>query len=1820
MSNLESQMEKNGLEVAVIGMAGRFPGANNIDEFWRNLELGKEFITFLSDQELESAGIENDLLNNPAYVKSCGSILEDNEYFDAAFFGYTPGEAQIMDPQMRILHECVWTALENAGYNPDSYEGLIGFYAGASSNFNWNALAMISGKSSEIGAWAAFQCIDREFLCTRVSHRNNLKGPAVVVQSACSTSLLAIHLACQAILNGECDIAMAGGVSVVNYQPKGYVYQEGMILSPDGHCRAFDAKAQGTIPGSGVGIVVLKSLDEALEDRDYIHAVVKGTAVNNDGSKKVNYYAPARQGETRVIRAAFQAAEVEPESIGYVETHGTGTPLGDSIEIEALKQAFITRKRGFCAVGSVKSNIGHLDAAAGVTGFIKTVLALEHKRIPPNLHFQTPNPKIDFENSPFYVNTTLKEWQKDKYPLRAGVSAFGIGGTNAHVILEESPQEISPIAPSKSRQYQLMFLSAKTPSSLDKAVVNLLDFLKKNLTNPDLNLADAAYTLQVGRKFFENRCMLICSTLNEAVKLLTARNLSTGFCKDENRPVVFMFPGQGAHYVNMGLELYREEPVFREEMDRCFEILKPLIGFDIKEILYPRDSVSEVSRASSYDSTPLLCTVDSPIDRGTSCSRKRVEVSTINQTEIAQPLIFVFEYALAQLLMKWGIKPDAMIGHSIGEYTAACLSSVFSLEDALALLVLRGKLMQRMQPGIMLSALLPEKELKSLLEQSKLAELSVAAVNSPSHCVVSGHRHTVDALAEILREKGYETRYLHTSHAFHSQMMDPILDAFEKKVKEIELKIPKIPYISNVTGKWINADEVVDPGYWTKHLRYTVRFADGIEELLKKENSVFIEVGPGKTLSTFVRQYKNKTERIGISVIDLVRPPQGDTTDHYFLLNKIGQLWLQGVIIDWSEFYSDEKRHHLPLPTYPFEKKRFWFETNIFRMLDENLVNRSLPTRKNDAVECFFLSQWIRSELPVMSDSEILQSNEPLLVFPDESPLGRYLVERLKEYNDKLKVIVARSGKGFQVINEVEYTVNPYENNDYDKLFKQLIATGNIPTKIIHLWGATEDGKCNTTLEEMYRIQNSGLFSLVKIARAIEDNGISGKIQFEVVTSSLQEVAGDEKISPIKAAISGLVKSNFLQYPNISCRWLDIKVPVESRRDLENIITKLIREFSNIFQKQVVAYRGSYRWEQTFTSVKLNRIHQKFKRLEEAGVYLITGGLGDLGFALAESLAQIFKARLILVDSLNFPERKVWDEYLQSDDKDKELQAKILKIKEWENRGAKVYVHNADISDHQQMKGIIAQADECLGRTKGIIYAHTHTLTSGGDIETINVNNKTSEEIIGRFLNSNVKGPLILDEILKDHELDFVVFFSSESNNYNAHHEFFKAFSYQKQKQGSYAVTIACNDGIKPGPSERDKWKTAVFEVFNRIIANDFYWIMVSTFDLIKIMGLADYLVEVETEPNSMNDGENARILQRRPGLTTPYVPPANKIEQILANIWREFFGIEIIGVDDDFFDLGGDSLKASIVMFKISNILEVKFPLAEFLKKPTIKSLALLLEDKLGGKWQQNQVSKVSRREQEKKIKDQLESYIKGPVRLLNQLKTKKLFCFPSAIPIGLGYWYLSSIITDYSFFSFGFIEDVERLEKYADIITNLQKEGSYILLTYSAGGILTFEVARALQDRGFEVSSIILIDSFFTGNGTIAENREENSIPYEEIEKYLKNLGVDFLKDKVIEKTKKYAEYWKNPITLEVVNANVHLILSEENRETEKSRCWNKFTTKVPFIYQGFGDHSSMFNPVIIEKNAEIIRKILKNIESRSQDRVERIVRETRTLCRYT
>lgn len=868
--------------IAIIGMAGKFPGAKNTDELWQILEQGKETTRFFTKAELDSS-IPDELKNDPLYVAARG-VIEDADKFDAAFFNMNPKVAELMDPQQRVMLETAWAALENAGYAADKYQGMIGVFTGMGNNTYFTHNVLSDKEAIErVGSFLVMTANEKDYIATRIAHELNLKGPALSIHTACSTSLVAVASAFESLLNNKCDMALAGGVTITSPVNSGHLYNEGGMFSSDGHTRPFDARATGTVFSDGCAVVVLKRYSDAIRDGDTIHAVIRGAALNNDGAEKASFTAPSVEGQAMVIAMAQAQAGIEPDSITYVEAHGTATPLGDPIEVEALTLAFRgkTDRKQFCALGSVKSNFGHLTPAAGVAGLIKTVLAMKHKKIPATLHFTSPNTAIDFENSPFYVNNKLIDWKTDGVPRRAGISSFGVGGTNVHVIVEEAPeQQPSGIARSK----HLMLLSAKTENAMDEYTSNLKTYLAGH---PEINLADAAYTLQLGRKHFNHRRFMVCS--NHQLEPVLPKNTGSRKLESPASGVVFMFPGQGSQYAGMGQNLYRDEIVFKHAVDQCAGYFEKHLQRDIRQVLFP--SPEKLQEAEKQ----------------------------IKETVYTQSTLFTIGYALAELWMSWGIKPSALIGHSIGEYVAACIAGVMRLEDACFLVAHRGSMMQSMPPGSMLSVRAPYTEIEKLLNP----EISIAAINGPQLCVVAGETKEIEKLQQQLEAKEIVCKMLVTSHAFHSVMMEPVIKPFEEKARSIRLNEPQIPILSTVTAAWMKPEEATNASYWSHQIRKPVRFAEGIQQIWKSQpDCIMLELGPRNTATTMARQQSADPKK-QIAIASL-----GDThlndTEWEYLLAAIGHLWLCGIELNWQNFYALEYRKHVPLPTYPFERKRYW--------------------------------------------------------------------------------------------------------------------------------------------------------------------------------------------------------------------------------------------------------------------------------------------------------------------------------------------------------------------------------------------------------------------------------------------------------------------------------------------------------------------------------------------------------------------------------------------------------------------------------------------------------------------------------------------------------------------------------------------------------------------------------------------------------------------------------------------------------------------------------------------------------------------------------
>ncbi len=1549
--------------IAIVGMSGRFPGAPTIDHLWQNLRDGKEAVTTFTAEELIAAGVAPAEINHPHYVPA-RPILEDADLFDAAFFGYNPREAELTDPQHRLFLECAWEALEVAGYEPKSYPGLVGVYGGMGLSFYLLGMARDPEFLRTLGAYeSSYQLAvgnDKDSLTTAVSYKLNLKGPSFSVQTFCSTSLVAVHLACQSLLAGECDMALAGGVSVRVPVKSGYLAAEGGMESPDGHCRTFDARAAGTMFGDGVGVVLLKRLEDALEDGDTIYACIKGSAVNNDGSLKVGYAAPSVEGQAEVITTALEKAGVTADTIDYIEAHGTATPLGDPIEVAALTRAFrrTTQTTGYCAIGSIKSNIGHVDRAAGISGLIKTALALHHEQIPPTLHFESPNPAIDFASSPFFVNTRLLPWQRNGHPRRAGVSSLGMGGTNVHVVLEEAPIA-GPTAP--ARPHHLLLLSARSETALAHMTANLAAWLCQN---PTANLADVAYTLQVGRTRFSYRRAIICQERDELLPLLEkpeTAGVLTHFEEREERPLAFLFPGVGDHYVNMAHDLYQHEREFRETVDWCLAYLAANEGLELAQILYPPDKRPSAAPTNGHkpDLRRLLAR-PSPEN----------SLGRLAETAVAQPAVFVIEYALACLLMNWGIQPGAIIGYSLGEYVAACLAGVLSLEEALTLVARRAKLIQELPRGAMLAISLPAEAVASYIHD----ELSLAAVNGPQMCVVAGSETAVQSLADRLETQGIACRRLPTSHAFHSHMMAPIAADLAALVASFNLQPPRIPYLSNVTGTWITAEQATDPAYWVAHLQQPVQFAGGLAELLRQPNQVLLEMGPGNTLGSLAKLHPDCTPAQHPLILPTL--PHAHTTQpaRPFLLQTLAKLWLAGVTVNWEEFYRAEKRRRLPLPTYPFERQRYWRRVSAPPELSPGVNGVSHapapapsgqspieallaqePPKLADLTQWGYVASWQRTVPPPLPPKgQLAVVGQRWLIFADECGLADRLVTDMRAQQQP--VVVVRSGWQFSYLGRNEYMIRPNQASDYQKLLQALHKQGEMPTKIAHLWSVTA---ANTAVTLTHTLEH-GFYSLLFLAQAWA-NLSSAPCQLAIVSSDMQDVTTAVHLQPAKATVLGPYKVIPQELPHIRCCSIDIPAPIPGSPQAVELASRLLAELVADLPPAVIAWRDDSRWVQRYEPAPIPPADEPAQRLRQAGVYLITGGLGGIGLALAGWLVEQFQAKVVLLGRSPLPPRREWAEIVARQGITNGLGYKIHQVQQLEAMGAEVLVLAADVTDLVQMQTAVSQAYDRFGVIHGVF--HTAGVPPLGLIVRKEVAAATA------VLAPKVQGTLVLHELFKERALDFLLLFSSISAvtgggpgqiDYCAANAFVDAFARRHARQHGLTLAVGWGEwlwdawqagleGFDPGTrayfqARRQRFGISFaegFEMIRRLLAHRLPHVVVSTQDFARVA--AGF--STETISHHQRRQEN-KTRYPRPALGTPYIAPATDLEKQIAAIWSDLLGVETVGVQDNFFELGGNSLIGVDLVTRLRQESGIEtIPLNLLYDAPTISQMAAQLQ-----------------------------------------------------------------------------------------------------------------------------------------------------------------------------------------------------------------------------------------------------------------------------------
>jgi len=1242
--------------IAIIGLAVRVPGAENENEFWQNLVDGKESIRFYTREEQMTMGVGASSLDQPTWV-SAAPVMPHMESFDAELFGMTKREVELTDPHHRTFLELSNTAFEDAGYDPGRFEGAVGVYAGAGHlRYQWLNLRKNRQFWSGAGGQLSVTVSNSpDYVATTASYKLNLRGPSLTVQTACSTAAVALHLACEALRNGECEMALAGGANIELPHGVGYASVEG-FTSPDGHCRPFDAAAEGTLWGSGAGVVLVKRLADAIADGDNVRAVILGNAINNDGASKVGFSAPSVAGQAAVVAQAVASAGIDPRTISYVEAHGTGTAMGDPIEVAALSQVYgaSTGDRQWCGIGSVKGNIGHLSQAAGIVGIAKAVLALEHEMIPPVVHYETPNPTIDFENSPFYVVGSLSALKGNGVPPRVGVSSFGVGGTNTHIVMEQAPPRVAGSRP--PAEAHALQLSAATASALAAMAANLARHLDEN---PDADVGDVAFTLRVGRAERKHRGLVVArDAADAAAALRDPKRLMTGEVTVPGK-VAFLFPGQGAQYVGMGSGLYLAEPAYSAAIDQCMEVL----GAEFRKVYFDPNA-GELLR----------------------------------QTQWTQPALFVVEYALAKLWESWGVRPAAMIGHSIGEYVAATLAGVFTLHDALRLVAVRGRLMQSLPAGSMLAVMLDEADLIPRLPEG----VTVAAVNGPA-CVVAGETAAIKAFAATLEADGVGSRKLQTSHAFHSAMMDPILETFQAEVAKTVRSVPSLPFLSNVTGTWITPQQAVDPAYWASHLRQPVRFAACVASLREVEGPwTFLECGPGRQLSGLVRSQLPRDSAPPVqSLPDMARSEPEVAT----LYAAAGRLWVAGVHLEAERFGPTGAR--VQLPTYPYERVRHWVEPDSAEFQDSANASET-GTGPLAPREWFAVPTW-----RVLRTSERTEALAACTVFVD-GPRGEALAEALRAAGTEVTVV--RHGE--------EYSLEE-----------------PAPTRVVHAC-ALDGEPAGTDLDAAWRAQEVGYFSALALVKAIA--AVSREMHMDLITSETEDAVSGGLRRPEHATLGGISRVAPLEVNGLTVRRID----VGARTEAEEIIAELRRPVQGSTE---VTVRGGRRWGLDFAQVTLD---DDEPALREGGCYVITGGLGGIGIKVAEDLAQRTRGVIVLLTRTDIlPPREEWDDHLARHGMVDRAGRGIAAIRRMERSGATIVVMTADVAELADLRVVRQEIDAQGWKLAGII--HSAGRAGMGMIEVKDVGTAAG------VLRPKVTGTLALQAAFGDLPLDFVLLFSS---------------------------------------------------------------------------------------------------------------------------------------------------------------------------------------------------------------------------------------------------------------------------------------------------------------------------------------------------------------------------------------------------------------------------------------------------------------------------
>ncbi len=1293
--------------VAVVGIAGRLPGARDVREYWRNLADGRESITALTDGELLAAGVSRTRIDDPAYVKMAG-LVSGVDMFDAEFFAMTPREAEICDPQLRLFLEVTYEAIEDAGYDPTRMGRDVAVYGACGPSRYGDLHVMANPRYSTSPDMGVMVLNNIDYLTTLASYKLNLQGPSMAVLTACSSSLTAVHLACRSLQFGECDAAVAGASNVEIPYRVGYRWSPGDVRSADGHCRPFDASGTGTIFTSGAGAVLLKRLGDAIADADNIRGVIHGVGINNDGSDKVSFSAPSVTGQSTAIVDAMAMAGFGPEDIGCVEMHATGTPLGDPIEMSALAAAYRRLAGGplpasRIPVGSVKGNIGHTIPVAGIAGLLKLVLALEHEQIPPTINVASVNPRLELESTPFFLNDKLRPWPRTATgPRRAGLSSLGIGGTNVHLVVEEGPV---PVRTPHLGRPRVVIWSGRDEAATTANRVALAGYLTGA---GEAGFADATSTLQRGRTAHPVRAATVCASAEEAARLLTGEQpVLTGGPVDEDPPeVIFAFPGQGSQYARMAAGLYGGQRVFTETVDVCLDGLARC-GVD----LYP------------------LWLAENPGD-------------DLTETAYTQPLLFAIEYALAQQWIGWGIRPAALIGHSVGELVAATVAGVLALADALRLVTLRGRAMQRRPRGGMLVAAAGPDRLRSLLPGG--CGVAVAAVNAADQTVLAGPAEELATVAAALTAAGIASRPLRTSHAFHSPAMRPAVEEFRAGFAGVRLRPPQLPVYSAATGKLLTAAEAADPAFWARQLADPVLFADAVDAAADRAGpGIMLEVGPGAALTGLVRRHPAVRAGRWRALPSLPwpdersQPPRSDERD---LLGTLAELWVAGCPVDWSGLYRDERPQRVSMPGYQFQRRRFWVEpvTGPAAPQPDTPVGTRTPpvgapagpadirTAGEPNTGPFTVPGWVEAARPTPPPvRDPAPPSTTLALVPADRAEALPIVSALQQAGHQ----VCRLRPGSEFAERAgEFTVRPDRlAEDLNRVLSQLASAGRLPSVLVHAWGVGAPGDPSSTAGLAGELDRT-FFALLDLVQRAGRRAVAGRLpSLLVLTSGAVDVSGGEAVVPARAALVAAARTFGLESPEADCRAID--VGTASADD------QLVAELRSGAADPVVALRGHRRWLPT---------HRPWPvppgdgpAIRRGGVYVLTGGLGGLGIAVAKGLATTGRR-----PALALLARTARD---AAED-----------LAEIESMGASVRVITCDVADRSQLERALDEVAAVFGPVNGVL----HLAGVAGD-GMLQFRGRGEAE---RVLRPKVFGAVALAAVLADRPpVDFVVCFSSQA-------------------------------------------------------------------------------------------------------------------------------------------------------------------------------------------------------------------------------------------------------------------------------------------------------------------------------------------------------------------------------------------------------------------------------------------------------------------------